>query len=47
MKIIIPDEQSDAIITQTLPVRPNMTARDVCEYLCVRVCACVYVTERH
>ena len=31
MKIIIPDEKNDSIITKTLPVRPNMSAKDVCK----------------
>ncbi|XP_052767431.1 uncharacterized protein LOC128208118 isoform X3 [Mya arenaria] len=30
LKIAIPDEQQDTIVWRTLPVRPNMTTRDVC-----------------
>ena len=31
LKICIPDEKNDLLITKTMPVRPNMTARDVCK----------------
>ena len=31
LKIAIPDELRDTIVWRTLPVRPNMNTRDVCE----------------
>ncbi|CAM1308925.1 RIN2 (predicted) [Pycnogonum litorale] len=33
MKIMIPDELNGSIISKTLPVRPNMTTREVCKMI--------------
>ncbi|XP_071440940.1 protein sprint, partial [Hetaerina americana] len=30
LRIVVPDEAAGSLATKTLPVRPNMTARDVC-----------------
>ena len=37
MKIVIPNETNDSIITKTLPVRPNMTTKEVCKYNRIQV----------
>lgn len=36
MKIMIPDELSGSIISKTLPVRPNMTTKDVCKMIALK-----------
>ncbi len=33
LKIVVPDELHGSIITKTLPVRPNMTTREVCKII--------------
>jgi len=33
LKIVVPDELHGSIITKVLPVRPNMTTRDVCKII--------------
>lgn len=33
LKIVVPDELHGSIITKALPVRPNMTTRDVCKII--------------
>ncbi|CAG2055709.1 unnamed protein product [Timema podura] len=37
LKIVVPDEVHGSIITKTLPVRPNMTTRDVCKIIAHKV----------
>jgi hypothetical protein len=37
LKIVVPDEMHGSIITKTLPVRPNMTTRDVCKIIAHKV----------
>uniref|UniRef100_A0A1B6C8N4 Protein sprint n=1 Tax=Clastoptera arizonana TaxID=38151 RepID=A0A1B6C8N4_9HEMI len=37
LKIVVPDEMNGSIITKTLPVRPNMTTRDVCKIIAHKV----------
>ncbi|GLH14936.1 Protein sprint [Gryllus bimaculatus] len=37
LKIVVPDELHGSIITKTLPVRPNMTTRDVCKIIAHKV----------
>lgn len=33
LKVVIPDETNGSVFTKTLPVRPHMTARDVCKII--------------
>lgn len=37
LKIVVPDEMNGSIITKTLPVRPNMTTREVCKIIAHKV----------
>ena len=32
LKIIIPDEKTDSILTRTLPVTPSSTAKEICKF---------------
>ncbi|XP_014281699.1 protein sprint isoform X4 [Halyomorpha halys] len=37
LKIVVPDEMNGSIITKTLPIRPNMTTKDVCKIIAHKV----------
>ncbi|CAB0002409.1 unnamed protein product [Nesidiocoris tenuis] len=37
LKIVVPDERNGSIITKTLPIRPNMTTKDVCKIIAHKV----------
>lgn len=37
MKVFVPDEQNGNIISKTVPVRPNMTTKDICKMVAHRL----------
>uniref|UniRef100_A0A0K8SRC7 Protein sprint n=3 Tax=Lygus hesperus TaxID=30085 RepID=A0A0K8SRC7_LYGHE len=37
LKIVVPDERNGSILTKTLPIRPNMTTKDVCKIIAHKV----------
>lgn len=37
LKIIVPDELHGSILTKTLPVKPNMTTKDVCKIIAHKI----------
>ncbi|KAK6645386.1 hypothetical protein RUM43_001663 [Polyplax serrata] len=37
LKIIVPDEMHGSILTKTLPVKPNMTTKDVCKIIAHKI----------
>lgn len=37
LKVVVPDEMNGSLLTKTLPVRPNMTTRDICKIIALKL----------